>query len=88
MEETGCHIHFPDSNKPKPRVAFPCFKPSIADLRNNLTTEKSNQVYRKFITTVNIEDLSRNRGKNQPRKFIEISVLIQYGSASTDLLDH
>lgn len=59
MEETGCHIHFPDSNKPKPRVAFPCFKPSIADLRNNLTTEKSNQVFTKLVTTMNMEDFSR-----------------------------
>lgn len=45
MEETGCHIHFPDSNKPKPRIAFSCFKSSVVDLsRANVATEKSNQV--------------------------------------------
>lgn len=66
MEETGCHIHFPDSNKPKPRVAFPCFKPSIADLRN-LTTEKSNQVIPKLVSTMKTERTALEVDKKKPR---------------------
>lgn len=42
MEETGCHIHFPDSNKPKHRGVMP-FK-TFTDLSRNNSAEKSNQV--------------------------------------------